>query len=1586
MWGDERFEWQEDEDELGFYRVLGSDGADYGKEDYNEGSAIPIFYRILKYGIFTLYLILFVEFVRHTIDNAARGRPFFTSVLLMVYSELATLGIVEFGVFLWGKYGYIDKEIKAKFADVHFALFLTAIFNALQYSLTSIVSTRLSNGLWVKTEQLELDHYVEIREEYDRVQEIIDMQYTGCGKWVRNCILFVFQPGLRRRLESLRVQVRFHELRLHFLEFNNLSFSLKVSDYLKRSELAILIGLVHVSVTTWVLLIGILNVGYFIFGIIGYTASDPRYISVVIAVLFFVVVVSFIVMSLALRWKMHNIFQTVMKTKVIESFDHGEGIKNQKQLFWFGSPPLVISMIQLMNFGYAISISIVIIYWEYLNEKPGLRAEIYLVVSLGCYTIFLYVISALLPEYTLCTSLGYLTNQKELQETVAMHRLEEAERQRRKRIIENAMVTDSAILRAYPVVKSSSVTQSIDPAVFLNAATAPILKGSMHGVPSDDEDKKAPLLVSDLVKIDTNDLRSNLPEKSREILKTREERIRQRRSVRKKSVSDGVAAMRAWKPANATNSSQETREISKRNPVRRSRIRKTTSQPGIIQAWQNMTVSEQQMNDSHSLDDKDTARFGKTRIRRRSTSDPRTVQGWKESLLEEKGKTDLKGIFAMEADIPTSKTMNLDANKDLMPKWKKDRLHRLAARKEARKKTQSASAIIQSWQDHSTRESSPENDGFISDENYNSSDLRALSSDEGSDDNLQKSKVKFGRFHEDRNKYTEARVKHRSNLRTLNEIEDHVQVSQLSEFDTGAAGETKVIIDLSNAMIVDNEKDLSNDDNDTVNTDKSIGGLSDIDVIQGEEVGIVTDPKPTSRTMEVHMTLYAVLNREVRHYFMSSIYRNVSHVVGTSIVFCFVGSRVEVMLKTAEPSNGVGSPLLKISTFWLEASFLSLFIVVDFIILILFPIRKGSNARERRLSLATIIDILIVGVVLALLLFSETQRCCKEESEGTSSGSTTEDYGEVGDDYYNFDSHCNCPRWGTRTYGGLGMVEPFTSLIFLRLFRFQFARCFIKCLDHGRESGDSTKDSKSNPNSKDENKYEDHGGQIWHGRNLGHESKSGSALELWERAIADFPDIVQKHGQFSGELLQAMLGLDSTIGSSQVSVPTEFETSLTKNDEIQQTSECETIKSHIKLTQSRYAKLPARAQGIVIAGSLRKPVKPIYSKGSETTDLEPFFPSLPSTGLVDFVIDNERMDSEQNTSYSFVAPFARLVRSMRRCDRRHLPLLKGWISVDVVMTQFEIVYFEAIDAYNPNLDEKTRAHCEACRLALKATKGGKNLRLCDVALGRKVVGHLDLADVTEVHVAKDDAPISDMTLVERAAVSLDKNKDLDVEHWSNTDQETEANEKYARIIRWAFTKEERLKISTNSGTLYFRFYSDLAHFEDENEGDPPKESDAITRDITFQWAETISRICGRSQLQQNLPHFGEQNEAELRDYLESVHFHEKESENERRKNTRGLQNVGNVELLFVDTDESGLAKKKTMHRRIRSMIDLSRASLQGSVRNESAEEEIVFASEAQPQTVKSSTEFIDVTEPDQKKGFRRSLSFGKHLKSADNLV
>jgi hypothetical protein len=267
-----------------------------------------------------------------------------------------------------------------------------------------------------------------------------------------------------------------------------------------------------------------------------------------------------------------------------------------------------------------------------------------------------------------------------------------------------------------------------------------------------------------------------------------------------------------------------------------------------------------------------------------------------------------------------------------------------------------------------------------------------------------------------------------------------------------------------------------------------------------------------------------------------------------------------------------------------------------------------------------------------------------------------------------------------------------------------------------------------------------------------------------------------------------------------------------------------------------------------------------------------------------------------------------------------------------------------------------------------------------------VVGHLDFADVTEVHVAKDDVPISDMTLVEKAAFLFDKEQDLSVEHWSNPYAEAEANRKYARIIRWTLIQEERLKISTNSGTLYFRFYSDLAYFEAENSGEPSKNSHVIERDIAFQWTETISRICGRSRLQQNLPHFGEGNEAELRDYLEVVHFHEKEAENERRNSTLGVQNVGNVELLFVGTKECGSAKKKVRHKRIKSMIELSRIGMDGYVKKVSLQEDSVPTLKLHHRPVKAMTEVVDVTQSQQNRQHRKNVSFGNELNSADNQV
>jgi hypothetical protein len=240
---------------------------------------------------------------------------------------VAILGFVELFIFLLLRY-YEDynKERKAIFAEVHFALFYTAIFYAAQSVLLAIVTARVSASLWVQTEHLELDHYVEIREEFDRVQELYENEKErgSSSSFLTNSLMWLRYPGLRARYLDLLVQVRFHQLRLQFLEGNNLPLTLKVSDYLKRAEQKVLIGLVHVSVPAWLLLTGGVNLIYFLMGMVAWQTGDPKVVGSSLAYIFFGSLIVFIFICLALYGKMRQIFRSIMYVETTFKIDSME--------------------------------------------------------------------------------------------------------------------------------------------------------------------------------------------------------------------------------------------------------------------------------------------------------------------------------------------------------------------------------------------------------------------------------------------------------------------------------------------------------------------------------------------------------------------------------------------------------------------------------------------------------------------------------------------------------------------------------------------------------------------------------------------------------------------------------------------------------------------------------------------------------------------------------------------------------------------------------------------------------------------------------------------------------------------------------------------------------------------------------------------------------------------------------------------------------------------------------------------------------------------------------------------------------------
>ena len=131
-------------------------------------------------------------------------------------------------------------------------------------------------------------------------------------KFCRNWIQSLKNPGLRRRYVDLLVQVNFHSLRLHFLHSNDLPLTLKVSDYLKRSEEKVLSKLVHVSGGAWLMLTGCLSLVYFLMGMVAYVTEDQEVVGLFLKGIFFSMLLIFIVISVAVYFKMKSTFHTIM--------------------------------------------------------------------------------------------------------------------------------------------------------------------------------------------------------------------------------------------------------------------------------------------------------------------------------------------------------------------------------------------------------------------------------------------------------------------------------------------------------------------------------------------------------------------------------------------------------------------------------------------------------------------------------------------------------------------------------------------------------------------------------------------------------------------------------------------------------------------------------------------------------------------------------------------------------------------------------------------------------------------------------------------------------------------------------------------------------------------------------------------------------------------------------------------------------------------------------------------------------------------------------------------------------------------------
>ncbi|GMH79263.1 hypothetical protein TrLO_g14979 [Triparma laevis f. longispina] len=404
-------------------------------------------------GVLTVTLVIFVETLRHQLDRSVQGHAFATNVVEHCYRELTTLGIVEFGIFIihktapWadGRDGSfkLSLEVEEKFAQAHITLFLTAVLYAFHMCLIAFISFHLS-GRWNEIEKMELDHYIEVRHAFERIKEdlkITARDFDDMATLKDKTALYLWSPIKARRYDRLLEQIRFHELRAYFLAANNLPKDFQLSVYLNQCQCNVLIHLVELSTSTWMFLLIILTL-FFYFATMEVslnTASEPVPNLPITGFLTFEGGCCFVLaLGILLKFKMDSIYKTMMydpemmQPKHVTGEQPPQNTRFQIDLFWKRNPYLIITFYQYMSFMYAVGASVLLLYGA---DFSGNVLFITILTFLLSYLLNLGLVSYFMPRFTLCVSVGQLTDRATLNEALSDHRLKKLkEKAKKKRV------------------------------------------------------------------------------------------------------------------------------------------------------------------------------------------------------------------------------------------------------------------------------------------------------------------------------------------------------------------------------------------------------------------------------------------------------------------------------------------------------------------------------------------------------------------------------------------------------------------------------------------------------------------------------------------------------------------------------------------------------------------------------------------------------------------------------------------------------------------------------------------------------------------------------------------------------------------------------------------------------------------------------------------------------------------------------------------------------------------------------------------------------------------------------------------------
>jgi hypothetical protein len=347
-------------------------------------------------------------------------------------------------------------------------------------------------------------------------------------------------------------------------------------------------------------------------------------------------------------------------------------------------------------------------------------------------------------------------------------------------------------------------------------------------------------------------------------------------------------------------------------------------------------------------------------------------------------------------------------------------------------------------------------------------------------------------------------------------------------------------------------------------------------------------------------------------------------------------------------------------------------------------------------------------------------------------------------------------------------------------------------------------------------------------KDINFEHYKGTITELWSLAIHKYPHIVSEHGAFSGPLLESMLGIEAMPAEKVMGV-----------------------NGHVVSKQMQ------KSDETLLSGDNKANSSSMRRKSMSRRRMHKSVGSSSSIG--------ENLTDENDGN--LIRPLASLVRSMRRCQYKWLPLLDTWQEVDLVLTKFELVWL-ATKPFNGLWDKDVETRRDSVSKLLRSRKGGKGISLSDTVVGREIIGRLPLEDIEEIKVHRfpPNLKLQKQKIREQDAENASDEFHFSSEFWAES-LETPSlyigypDERFQRVV------EDNLLLHSRQGTLCLRFLVDLVD-EEKREHRNTNVNYLGMKEGALLWCQTISHLCGPRQLKQKLTYFGENAEKELLDFVE----------------------------------------------------------------------------------------------------------------------